>query len=390
MTTQDAQQLRTAKETGLIVALCIISGFGFWAAGYMISIEDAPVPHEQAIEGYGVFSVLELPIGLLAWLLLPMAIAHDPAELRVHNPIPGRRRTFWAAIVVVLCGFTFIAAPASIVAAVSMMSRSSSAWSAAVVATTVASTFLSLLWDPFAELRGSSAGLGFTAVVMTLTLVVLMWIGQYRSRRRENLRLWKAEASAARADERTRIARDMHDTLSHRLSLIAVHAGVLEQQPDWQVRAEVAATIKQQAAAAVNDLRDVVGLLRSGGPGEETDPLAEVEKTIADARAAGQSIEFVGDIRALGELSTPQQHLVNRVLTEGLTNARKHAPGAVVVVESRNNLLEVKTLGVPKNRESDGQRSGFGLIGLRERARIVGAKLTVEHKNGNHILKVIL
>jgi signal transduction histidine kinase len=191
----------------------------------------------------------------------------------------------------------------------------------------------------------------------------------------------------ARAAERERIAREMHDVLAHRLSLLSLHAGALEFRPGAPAE-EIAATagvVREAAAAALEELRDVVGVLREGTDGETRRPqptLADLPGLIEESRAAGMRIAAELDLPAEGEDAgaTGIGRTAFRVVQEGLTNARKHAPGALVgvrvapsaddlVVEVRNRapLVPVPAPALPG--------AGSGLIGLGERVGLAGGEL---------------
>jgi signal transduction histidine kinase len=200
----------------------------------------------------------------------------------------------------------------------------------------------------------------------------------------------RLHADQARAAERERIAREMHDVLAHRLSLLSLHAGALEFRPGAPPE-EVAATagvVREAAAAALEELRDVVGVLREGTDAETRRPqptLADLPTLIEEARAAGMRIE--------DELELPEEsedpgatgvgRTAFRIVQEGLTNARKHAPGALVrvrvaataeelTIEVRNRapLVSVPPPALPG--------SGTGLIGLGERVELAGGELRHE------------
>lgn len=225
------------------------------------------------------------------------------------------------------------------------------------------------------------------AVVYLLFAVIVLLIGQYRGerRRRQELlrqRLRRAERSAAvaAAEERTRIARDMHDSLSHRLSLIGVHAAVLANRTDLKAEKirEEAELIRVQSAEAVEDLRQTLRALRMD---DRVDPRSSIPDIVAGARRAGMDVEVVDDTFAgistvVSELPTVVAHCVFRVVQEGLTNARKHAPGQPVrllVADSEVGPFRLSMSNPLADAPDAGPGGGFGLAGLKERAQLVGA-----------------
>jgi signal transduction histidine kinase len=209
-----------------------------------------------------------------------------------------------------------------------------------------------------------------------------------RAARHEEESVLRAER--ARAAERERIAREMHDVLAHRLSLLSLHAGALEYRPDAPP-AELAATagvVRESAAAALEELRDVVGVLREGTDGETRRPqptLADLPTLIEESRAAGMRIEAELDLPADADddAAASPGRTAYRIVQEGLTNARKHAPGTLVrvrVAAAEGNIsIEVRNRA-PLTPVPDAALpgSGSGLIGLAERVGLAGGELRHE------------
>ncbi|MFJ3515978.1 sensor histidine kinase [Streptomyces sp. NPDC090131] len=221
---------------------------------------------------------------------------------------------------------------------------------------------------------------------------------------RERAELAEADAESraerARMEAREEIAREMHDVLGHRLSLLSVHAGALEFNPGAP-RAEIeraAAVMRESAHLALHDLREVIGVLRAGSgeePAEDERPqpeLADLPRLVAEARAAGGRIALAGP----PEGDTPPAlvgRTAYRIVQEALTNVRKHAPGADVDVRLTGGPGDGLTVEVRNARPSvpDPARaaapgaaggSGQGLIGLAERARLAGGELTALPADG--------
>ena len=142
----------------------------------------------------------------------------------------------------------------------------------------------------------------------------------------------------AQRAERDRIAREMHDVLAHRISLLSLHAGALEYNPNATPEeiARAAQVIRISARDAQEELREVIGVLRADVAEQ---PLAAPQPTIADlpalveeSRRAGMTVELECAIEG-GELPQTLGRTVYRLVQEALTNARKHAPGQLVTIE---------------------------------------------------------
>lgn len=187
----------------------------------------------------------------------------------------------------------------------------------------------------------------------------------------------------ARSAERTRIAREMHDVLAHRISLIALHAGALEVAAgDDPARArDGAALIRVTAREALRDLRTVLGVLRAEPLPEATPggaPFDGLDDLVEASTRAGQRVELQD---RGGTLPPAVARVVHRVAQEGLTNARKHAPGAPVVVrvEGGDGAEDLVTVTVTNDAASrpalDLPGAGAGLLGLAERVRLAKGSL---------------
>ncbi|GGT97062.1 MULTISPECIES: sensor histidine kinase [Streptomyces] len=237
---------------------------------------------------------------------------------------------------------------------------------------------------------------------IVVTLLVTAWGMLVRSRRqlvealRERAHRAEAEtelrAEQAQRLAREAIAREMHDVLAHRLTLLSVHAGALEFRPDAppaQV-ARAAGVIRDSAHEALQDLREIIGVLRApgeGGDGDRPQPtLASLDTLVEESRRAGT--EVVLDIGLDGDPESGEEsaavpaatgRTVYRIAQEGLTNARKHAPGTEVTVTLRGRPGDGLTVEVhnpaPTGPVPHVPGSGQGLIGLTERATLAGGRL---------------
>jgi len=193
--------------------------------------------------------------------------------------------------------------------------------------------------------------------------------------------------------ERARISREMHDVVSHQVSLVAVQAGALQvssRDPDAQ---RIAGVIRSLAVRTLDELRQMVGVLRADGARTDT---AEPQPTLADLpRLVSESgLEADLDIALPADLAPAVQRAVFRTVQEGLTNARKHAPGARVCVRA---VATTAAIDVVVQNDSSTQSglflpsSGTGLRGLRERAELLGGHLDATARaDGGYRLRVTI
>jgi signal transduction histidine kinase len=226
------------------------------------------------------------------------------------------------------------------------------------------------------------------------TAVIVAW-GMFRQGRRqarwERARHSETEqqlrVEQIRYAERTRIAREMHDVLAHRISLLSLHAGALEFRPDAAPEeiARAAAVIRASAHQALEDLRAVIGVLRDGADGETPPPpqptLAALPGLLDESRAAGMGLHADLRVADLAAVPDPVGRHALRIVQEALTNARKHAasapvdlriegaPGTGLTIEVRNPA-PVLAAGRPRI-----PGSGAGLVGLAERVTLSGGHL---------------
>ena len=251
------------------------------------------------------------------------------------------------------------------------------------------------------------------AVILTLLMLLVLTAGLAVRARRQLVLVLRLRADEARREEerrqeesrraeRERIAREMHDVLAHRISLLSVHAGALEYRTaDGAVTPltagevhDAARVVRAGAHQALEELRDVLQVLRhpDGDPqngdaaGRAPQPDARRLPALLDeARRGGQRVH--GDLAdGLAELRPQLQRTVYRVVQEGLTNARKHAPGAEVQVtaavadgEVHVEIANPAPLGVTT---SEIPGAGAGLTGLAERVALHGGELTREVSGG--------
>ncbi|MFE0579442.1 sensor histidine kinase [Streptomyces sp. NPDC058874] len=259
---------------------------------------------------------------------------------------------------------------------------------------------------------------GFVAVTLTVPPVLLgLYVGARRrlmeslqeradSLERElSLLADRAEERAewARTEERTRIAREMHDVVAHRVSLMVVHAAALEAVAvkDPARAAKNAALVGDMGRQALTELREMLGVLRAAPPkaavaataapvgpvapvvpvalvggADEGPSLEEIEALVGQSRAAGMAVEMVVQGEGAAYAAEVEQ-TAYRVVQEALTNCHKHAPGARVVVRLAHRQGEVAMQ--VENGPCEGQADavglpsgGNGLVGMRERVLGLG------------------
>ncbi|MGC5614601.1 sensor histidine kinase [Georgenia sp. Z1491] len=278
----------------------------------------------------------------------------------------------------------------------------------------------------------STTGVVSSIVVSALLVGFCLAVGSYIGARRALLaelqtRARRAEAvveastERARTAERNRIAREMHDVLAHRISLVALHSGALSHRTDLPPEAvrEAADVISSNAQLALTELRQVLGVLRADngrtgreGAGHREPPqptMTAVDGLFTDARQVGMRVRVsvigigavplppaqalisgTGVDDVLATLSPTVSRTAYRILQEALTNARKHAPDGVVDVELSGRLGKVLTVAVTNPMPFPGQvdpgradgeslggvvGSGSGLAGLAERTDLAGGTL---------------
>jgi signal transduction histidine kinase len=270
------------------------------------------------------------------------------------------------------------------------------------------------LGDWFVPFAAVTMSLGFTAPPVLLGLYVgarrrLMESLRERAdslERELQLLAERAEERAewARNEERTRIAREMHDVVAHRVSLMVVHAAALQavarKDPEKAVRN--AALVGDMGRQALTELREMLGVLRSGGDArreraasvplaavgvaaaaaasraadDEGPCLAEIEELVGQSAAAGMVVDLTveGDARSY---APEVEQTAYRVVQEALTNVHKHAAGAKTYVRLAHRMAEIamQVENEPPEAAASSARlpsGGNGLVGMKERVAALG------------------
>ncbi|NIJ04980.1 sensor histidine kinase [Frigoribacterium faeni] len=382
-------RLIVAALGGLVVSLAVWFG--------------DPTSSRGADHLFVLFVLLDVVLGLTVLVLLP---------LRHRAPL------VLTLVAAALAGFTPFGSVAASMMLVSLATRRRRA---EIVPAALVFLVSSLLGELFVLSSEPSLPFWQTLLAAVLATTLIVVVGLYIGGRRELVRSLRERArlveeeeqlrlGQARDLERTRIAREMHDVLAHRLSLVALHAGALEYREglDPAEARATAGVIRDNARTALVELRDVLGVLRepdgSGAVAPPQPTLAGLGALLDEARAAGAVVQLestlpVGDDPEEAPPTTISRHAY-RIVQEGLTNARRHAPDQPVTItlggRPGGDLVVRVENPVPASAPSfpDGavpaSSGGHGLDGLAERARLVGGHLTVDATHGRHVVEARL
>jgi len=185
------------------------------------------------------------------------------------------------------------------------------------------------------------------------------------------------QAQLAAADERARIAREMHDVVSHSLTVIVALAEGAAATPDVDRARGAMEAAAGTAREALTEMRTMLGVLRDGDVDAPLAPLAPVSPydVVAAAQRAGYPALLV--VTGAADLSEPAQYAIGRIVQEGVTNAMRHAPSASAIRVSIDHGTEATTVTVRNDRaEPSSAAGGFGLRGIAERTAHIGGTLS--------------
>jgi len=320
--------------------------------------------------------ILDIAVGLVSCALVPVML---------RWPVPG------AVALAALAALSPAATPAATLGTLYVAQRRPLAIAVAAGGADVVAHLIRGLWRP-----NGSLPYGWWAVLVIAAGAALVGWGQgARARQallaslRERARRAEAEQASrvaeARVAERARIAREMHDVLAHRLSLLATYAGALEYRPDAapEQLARAAGVVRAGVHQALDELREVITVLRDDDDVDGKHPLpglADLDGLIAETRDAGTAVDVTRRVTQPEDAVLPGGlgRTAYRVVQEGLTNARKHAPGQPVRVLLAGKpggrlVVELANPVGPADPVING--SGTGLIGLTERVRLAGGEI---------------
>ncbi|MFE0626009.1 sensor histidine kinase [Streptomyces sp. NPDC058864] len=212
-----------------------------------------------------------------------------------------------------------------------------------------------------------------------------LYVSGVRERAERAEREADLKAEQARQHAREEIAREMHDVLAHRLTLLSVHAGALEFHPTAspdQV-AEAAGVIRQSAGQALEDLQDVLRVLRTPTVNAHAEPpqpaVADLDRLVEESRAAGATVDLHRETEDLTTMDPATSRAAYRILQEALTNHRKHAPDGPLRLSLTGGAREGLTITARNPvRQEHPERpggSGQGLVGMDERAALAGGRM---------------
>ena len=381
---QAADELLGASRSGVVPASQVGLVVGLALAQHVpLALRRVhPVPALLVVAVLQAALLAVLPSGNALWTAAPVVVAYTVGSRRPTRVVVGA--------VAAAVGISSVGA---VIGATGVVKRALGA---------VAPASLDVL-APAAEALALIA----SAVLITgVSAAVGSWVA-LRRRHERDVRARAAETvehqatltRAAVAAERTRMARELHDVAAHHLTGLVVQAGAAERLVDGDPERakESLRSVRAQGRETLDALRSIVGILReTGDDGDGTVPvpgLGDVDDLVGSARASGAEVDVQVD-GSLPTLAPLADVTAYRTVQEALVNARRHAPGAVVslVLRAAPGRLEVVVENpLPEARAGSGARvapgagadaaaggaaaPGFGLVGMRERADLVGGSL---------------
>lgn len=203
-------------------------------------------------------------------------------------------------------------------------------------------------------------------------------LGMYVAARREQLQLSQEQA---RLDERLRLAADIHDVVSNRVTAMVLQAGALQLTADNEATRQAAGTLRTTGSRALAELQELVGVLSDPGSPRQADIRLDVTDLVAESESVGMAVE-VAESGEPRPLAPAVGRTAYRVVQESLTNARKHAPGSRVRLEIcyvPKSLTVMVQNTAATGPEAGLAGSGSGLLGLRRRIELLNGTLSAGH-----------
>lgn len=296
-----------------------------------------------------------------------------------------RNRAPWLAVALALPGVAFgCASIAAVVAVYSLAVRPAPKWllggavgamfaanAAGALATPHPAHPVALIMTA-AMFALAPAAVGILVATRCRLVQSLAELGQAHEEQR------RKDAADAVRHERAGLAREMHDVVSHQVSLMAVQAGALQVSAVEPEARAGAKTIRALCVTTLEELRTMLAVLRSS---DGALPEIAPQPSLGDLRALVEASELdvTLDLELPDELSAPVQRAVFRSVQESLTNVRKHAPGARVAVSGAvtDGFVEVRVRNDPPREPALAlPGSGLGLVGLTERAQVLGGSVS--------------
>ncbi len=338
--------------------------------------------------------VVEVVLGVAAFVLV---------HFRRRAPVPI------ALVIAAMSALSGIAAGPATLAAVSVATRRDLRQ---VLLVGVANFVAAQTWTTVAPFADNDEVV--TTVVNLVVNAGMMGWGLYIGSRRELLwtlrtRAERAETEQdlrlgqARSTERARIAREMHDVLAHRITQVSMQAGALAFRDDLdsQRLREGLGQIQSQANDALHELRDVLGVLREDDPGPVTarpqPTYDDIAALVAEAQDLGLDVDWTDRVDATTPVPPATGRTVYRIVQEGITNVRKHAPGSEVAISSTGDPRSGITVTLanpladpPADGRTGAPGAGLGLVGLRERTELRGGRLDQRTEGATFVLEAWL
>ena len=219
-------------------------------------------------------------------------------------------------------------------------------------------------------------------------------IAELRERALRAEREGERERRLAVAEERARIARDLHDAAGHAINVIAVRAGTARMRQDRERSQAALEAIEELARRTGGEIDHIVGTLRdrgfANGAVDAPPGLASLDTLVARHAATGLDVSVASDGEPR-QLESAVDQAAYRILQEALTNAARHGTGgARVELAFGNSALELTISNAAAGERAPRSNGGHGLIGMRERATLLGGTLDVERANGSFCVRARL